>query len=79
MLQQQPGESPAAACRRNHWHVGTHLAGDEGYGETVIRITAIGEDQILARAVARKGKPVQGDQEGSWTLYCREWRRVRKP
>lgn len=79
MVQQQPGESPADTCRRNHWRVGTHLAGDERYGETIIRITAIGEHKILARATARKGKPVQGDREGSWTLDCREWRKVRKP
>lgn len=66
LVQQQPGESPAAACRRNHWHVGTHLAGDEGHGETVIAITAVGEDVILARPVLHRGVAAQ-------------WRRVPKP
>lgn len=79
MVQQQWGESPADTCRRNHWRAGTHLAGDEGYGETIIRITAIGEEAILARTVMHRGNPPKYRGETSWTLKFREWRKVRKP
>lgn len=33
--------SNADVARRNGWVVGTRLAGDEGYGETIIEITAM--------------------------------------
>jgi hypothetical protein len=31
----------AQRCRKNGWGVGTRLIGDEGYGHTVIELTAI--------------------------------------
>ncbi len=68
---------PADTCRANGWTVGTRLAGDEGYGETVIEITAIGELRILAKKISHDGKPSRrDDSENMWVLYCREWRVV---
>lgn len=64
--------------RANGWKVGDYLEGDEGYGPTVIRITAIGEDRILARAVMHNGGPVW-NIENTWTLSCRDWKKVPKP
>lgn len=66
-------ENPADTCRRNGWDVGTRLVGDEGYGPTVIRVTAIGESHILAVRESHKGEPEKHPREGLWTLDCREW------
>ena len=66
-------EAPADACRRNGWGPGTRLVGDEGYGPTVIEITAVGERMILAKTISHDGKPQPG-RENSWTLDCRDWR-----
>jgi hypothetical protein len=71
------GESDAAACRRKKWKAGTLIAGDEGYGVTVIKITAIGEENILARPISHDGEPSEVSYEGSWTLSCRDWKKVR--
>lgn len=72
------GLTEAQTCALNGWSVGTRLVGDEGYGPTVIRITAIGEDSILAVAETHNGIPVQfsGDEK-TWTLTCRDWSEVR--
>lgn len=72
MPQQDTNIQPADFCRQNGWDVGQYLVGDEGYGPTVIRITAIGEHSILARAVRRYGEPRQSI-ETTWTLACRDW------
>lgn len=66
----------AEKCRRNGWKRGTLLVGDEGYGPTVIRLTAIGDERILARPVSQNGKPSERDWEGSWTLQHRRWRKL---
>lgn len=66
-------ENDAIKCRRNGWTIGTRLVGDEGYGPTVIQITAIGESHILAREISHNGKPSDG-YEGSWTLSERDWK-----
>ena len=64
--------SDADVCRANGWGVGTFLAGDEGHGVTVIELTALGRQSIVARCVAHDGQAVnQG--ENSWVLWCREW------
>lgn len=60
-------------CRANGWTVGDRLVGDEGYGPTVIRITAIGEQRILAIAESHNGVPAQAPSEGVWTLAHRSW------
>ena len=67
--------SDADKCRRNGWIVGTRLVGDEGYGPTVIELTAIGETHILAKRISHNGKPEDG-YEGNWTLDCRDWKKV---
>jgi hypothetical protein len=60
--------SPASFCRAMGWQVGTVIAGDEGYGEERMLITAIGERAILARhADKRDGAEVP------LTLECRCW------
>jgi hypothetical protein len=68
----------AERCRRNGWGPGTRLIGDEGYGPSVIEITAVGEHQILARRVVRDGEAVN-DRETTWTLAHRDWRPVTTP
>ena len=55
---------------------GTRLVGDEGYGPTVIEITAVGDKRILARGLSHNGEPTRSPYEGSWVLYCREWSEV---
>lgn len=69
-------ENEADVCRRLGWIPGTRLAGDEGYGVTVIQITALGESKILAKRISHKGVPVKGERESSWTLSCRDWKVV---
>lgn len=70
------GENQAMVCRDLGWLPGTRLAGDEGYGVTVIEITALGESKILAKRISHKGVPVRGERESSWTLSCRDWKVV---
>lgn len=41
--------------------------GDEGYGPTVIEITAVGRGSILARMISHNGVPADG-YENNWTL-----------
>lgn len=72
------GRPAAVICRERGWTAGTCLEGDEGYGPTVIRITAVGERNILARGLTDKGKPVKW-WEGSWGLDCRDWHEVPDP
>lgn len=66
---------PADTCRMNGWVVGDVLEGDEGYGPTRIRITAIGEDAILARQISHNGK-ARTEPELLWGLDARPWVRV---
>ena len=66
----------ADTCRLNGWQVGDSLEGDEGHGPTRIRITAIGEDFILARAIMQSGVPIQDSYESTWTLAYRDWKKV---
>ena len=70
--------SAASVARSNGWRVGTRLAGDEGYGETVIEITAIGESNVLAKTVSRAGQCIDIGRESVWTFGCRDWREVVK-
>lgn len=78
--------SDAEKCRADGWGVGTLLEGRESWfsqswGESRIRITAVGESSILAREVARRTSsqpewvPVNA-AESAWTLGCRDWREV---
>ena len=70
-----PSVSSAEKCRRNGWGPGTRLVGDKGYGPTVIEITAVGEEGILAKAISHNGKPA-AERESAWTLECRDWQLV---
>lgn len=65
--------SPADLCRRLGWLPGTRLVGDEGFGPTVIEITAVGEEKILAKTLSHNGTPSTRG-ENSWVLRCRDWR-----
>lgn len=67
--------SAAAICRERGWEVGTRLVGDEGYGPTVIELTAIGEHEVLAKCVAHDGF-ARTDRETSWVLWCRDWAEI---
>lgn len=69
-------KSPADICRENGWTPGTRIVGDEGFGPTVIEITAVGDLAILARVVSQNGKPVEFRSEMSWQLLHRDWRVV---
>jgi len=71
----RPKIGSAAMCERNGWQAGDTLEGDEGHGPQRIIITAIGENNILARRV-----PV-GDEaihpfENMWELGHRDWRKI---
>ena len=65
----------ADLCRSRGWGPGTRLVGDEGYGPTVIEITAIGERCLLAKLISHNGIP-DPCWESLWTLTCRDWREV---
>lgn len=72
----QGGEvSDADKCTKNGWKVGDLLEGDEGFGPTLIEITAIGDEKILARAIKHNGHPVPS-YESCWKLDYRNWKRV---
>lgn len=57
--------SAAELCRRNHWGPGTRLAGEVDDRWSVITITAIGREEILA--FDERG------QEGTRDLTDRAW------
>lgn len=67
--------SSAELCRVNGWGPGTRLVGDEGYGPTVIEITGLGRESILAEVLSHNGEPSRG-HENAWTLEHRDWRPV---
>lgn len=70
------GRTERETCDLNGWAVGTRLAGDEGYGTTVIRLTHFTEDgRLLAKSEWHKGSPTSST-EHFWTLDCREWKAV---
>ena len=60
-----PKETSAGYCRRMGWGPGAHIVGDEGYGPTTITITAVGQEDIIAKA--------DGRDESTWKLEYRDW------
>lgn len=66
--------SDADLCRLNGWVPGIFLVGDEGYGPTVIELTAIGKEHILARCISHQARVCSHNDEHSWTLKNREWK-----
>jgi hypothetical protein len=71
-------KSDAEECRQRGFEVGDRLVGDEGYGPTVIELTAVGERAILAKRISHAGKPCCLD-ETMWTLSCRDWEKIEPP
>jgi hypothetical protein len=67
------GLSDPEICRRMGWVAGTRLNGDEGYGPTIIRLTAIGERSLLAVTESHNGRPRRDRLETLWTLSVRDW------
>lgn len=67
------GESTADFCRRMGWEVGTVIAGNEGYGTTAMKITAIGEEKVLTKTVYEDGSQ---SSEHTWTHVCRHWKQI---
>ncbi len=67
------GKTDADTCRLNGWTVGTVLVGDDGHGPEKIRITAIGENLILAKCIEDKHGNAVDEYEGVWSLSWREW------
>jgi len=65
--------------RARGWTVGDRLRGVSEHGDrpVVIELVFIGEEMLVAKRVREDGKKVHG-RESSWTLGCRDWRRVRK-
>lgn len=68
------GKTNAETCRLNGWGVGTILVGDEGFGPEKIKITAIGEDSILARKIEDHRGRKLNELENTWSLVYREWK-----
>jgi len=70
--------SLAEKCRANGWGPGVVLYGDEGGVVGVIRLTGVGDAQVLARDVAhrkRGGEWRAGDgDESHWKLRGEYWR-----
>lgn len=66
--------SSAELCRKNGWKRGTVLEGTEsgdGWSNTTrIRITAVGDEEVLAVELRK------GGCEGPWTLGYRDWHEV---
>lgn len=84
------GRTERETCDLNGWGVGTTLRGHEKWADgrgiwTTIRITALGEESILARTIREErtdpdgtitGDSPRPDREGTWTLDLRDWRPV---
>ena len=72
--------SNTTLCRKRGWKRGTRIVGDEGYGPTVIEITAVGEahTQGVAKVISHNGKPSQLQTENLWSLDSRNWRKLRE-
>lgn len=75
----RPGESSADACRRRGWKAGDRIVGCAHWGTTVVEITAVGKKLILGEIISENGKPPDFTYECTWTLSCRDWKKVRKP
>lgn len=71
-------DNQADACRARGWLPGTRLVGDEGYGATVIEITALGRSSVTAVTISHNGVARYGP-ESNWTLAYRDWQKVESP
>ena len=66
----------ADICRERGWSVGTCLAGDAGFGPTVIQITTLGDKVMLAKIVSHGCMSVVYHDAQAWSLSLRDWRPV---
>lgn len=66
----------AEICREHGWTVGTRLVGDAGYGPTIIQITALGDQVMLARIISHGCVTVGHHDAQAWTLSLRDWQPV---
>ncbi len=65
----------AEICRTNGWKVGDVLEGESHPDIRLrIRITAIGRSNILAVKVRNTDE--DDTYESTWSLQCRQWRKV---
>jgi hypothetical protein len=67
-----PGMSAADICRTNDWKAGMRLTGTEHYSDgdshtCTIRITAVGEREVLAVC------ETDDEHESMWSLNHRKW------
>lgn len=65
--------NPADLCRANGWGPGTWLAGDEGYGVTIIEITEVTNSRLFARTISHHGELRHERGDHSFILGCRRW------
>lgn len=65
------GKHSAETCKLNGWKVGDILEGEEWGRINRIKITAIGEQNILA-----KWENDTVEEDCCTTLHCREWRKI---
>ena len=63
--------SSAEICRANGWRRGTILVGKEGRSTDRVRITAVGDDCVLAVMIDEPR-----DFEGDFDITAREWKRA---
>lgn len=68
--------SSAELCRERGWDIRTRLIGDEGYGPTIIEITGVGRNTVLAFTVSHNGAEPRYDSESCWSLSHRDWQVV---
>ena len=69
--------SSAQICRDLGWEVGTLLRTCDQFDRVEIRITAIGNEEVLAEQV-RDGAGIEIEEpcELLWELTCRDWERA---
>lgn len=53
---------------------GDIIVGNEGYGDTIIELTAIGRKFVLAIPLAHDGNAASSCRESIWGLDIRDWR-----
>lgn len=66
----------AEICREHGWTVGTRLVGDAGYGPTIIQITALSDQVMLARIISHGCVTIGHHDAQAWTLSLRDWQPV---
>lgn len=74
------GCSSAEICRQMGWVAGSYITGLECGVAELLRITAVGEEEVLGREVfAVEGQWIDGQYEQMWDLRLRAWRTADDP